>query len=258
MNNIFQDYSNYYDLLNTGKDYGQEVDYILALARRYSGVNQLRQILNLGCGTGYHDLHLARQGFQVTGIDRSETMLAIAKRHAEHDIVHPAPTFLQGDITALTLPQKFDLGLALFHVMSYQTTNADLRAAFTSVAAHLEPGGLFIFDFWYGPAVLHEQPAVRIKRVEQDGLKLLRLTEPILHENANTVEVNFEVEIHHTENGARQTLHESHLMRYLFLPEVKDLLREAGLAFITAEEWLSGCPPSLSTWNVCCVSQKIE
>ena len=37
--------------------------------------------------------------------------------------------------------------ISLFHVMSYQTTNADLLAVFATAAAHLRPGGLFLFRF---------------------------------------------------------------------------------------------------------------
>lgn len=257
MNSVFQDYSNYYDLLNSGKDYGRETDYVLSLARRYNTMGQLQHILNLGCGTGGHDLHLARQGLQVTGVDRSANMLAIAKRRAQLDATQPPPLFLPGDITTLDLPQTFDLGLALFHVMSYQTTNTDLQAAMKSVAAHLRPGGLFIFDFWYGPAVLHEKPLVRVKRVEDDHYRIQRLTEPVLRENANTVEVNFEVAITAKSDASLRTLHETHTMRYLFLPEVKALLAQTGFTLLCAEEWLSGHPPSINTWNVCCVARKM-
>lgn len=256
MTSVFQDYSNYYDLLNTGKEYGRETEYIIALAKRHGGDRPLRHILNLGCGTGCHDLLLARQSYHVTGVDRSETMLAIAKQRLAQEGVHPAPIFLSGDITTLDLGQEFDLVVSLFHVLSYQVSNQELRAAMQTAANHLKPGGLFIFDFWYGPAVLHEKPSVRIKRVEDNAVKLLRLTEPLLHENSNTVEVNFEVDIACKKSGLTQTLHESHIMRYLFLPEVIDALEQAGLDFISAEEWLSGHTPGLTSWNVCCVARK--
>jgi len=256
MSHVFQEYSNYYDLLNTGKDYELEAEYVLALARRAAPAQPLRRIMNLGCGTGCHDLALARHGLEVTGVDRSEAMLAIARRSAVSSAVHPAPDFIQADITTLRLGQTFDLALSLFHVMSYQTTNEALRAAMTTAATHLAPGGLFIFDFWYGPAVLHEKPAVRIKRVDTEKLSLRRITEPVLRENDNTVEVNFEIEITAKADDSRQTLHETHVMRYLFLPEVAALLDEAGLTLFGSEEWLSGHAPSLNSWNVCCIAQK--
>lgn len=256
MNTVFQEYSHYYDLLNTGKEYDKESNFVLALAQREAPTLPLRQILNLGCGTGCHDLQLARLGYHVTGVDRSETMLAIANRTVANSAVLPPPVFIQSDITTLRLKQQFDLVLSLFHVMSYQTTNEDLLQAMATAAAHLKPGGLFIFDFWYGPAVLHEKPAVRVKRIENETLALTRITEPILHDTANTVEVNFEIDITTKACGSRQTLRETHMMRYLFLPEITDLLARTGFTFINAEEWLTGQSPGITTWNVCCVAQK--
>ncbi len=257
MNTVFQEYSNYYDLLNQGKDYARETAYVLALAQREAPTLPLGSVLNLGCGTGGHDVHLAAHGCRVTGVDRSQTMLAIARHTVAQAAVEPPPTFMQGDITTLRLGIRFDLVISLFHVMSYQTENQELLDAMGTAAAHLEPGGLFIFDFWYGPAVLHEKPLVRVKRVEDDHSRIQRLTEPVLHENTNTVEVNFEVAITDKSDGSLRTLHETHTMRYLFLPEIKALLGQTDFTLLAAEEWLSGHAPSLSTWNVCCIARKM-
>ncbi|MBA3015892.1 MAG: class I SAM-dependent methyltransferase [Proteobacteria bacterium] len=256
MSTIFQQYSHYYDLLNTDKDYGRETDYVLALAQRFASSQPLMEVLNLGCGTGCHDLHLAGQGYQVTGVDRSETMLTIATRAVAESAIHPAPSFVLGNITSLRLDKKFDLVLSLFHVVSYHTTNEELQNAMHTAAAHLEPGGLFIFDFWYGPAVLHEKPTVRVKRVEDETFALRRITEPVLHDNTNTVEVNFEIDITTKTDGSRQTMRETHIMRYLFLPEITALLHHANLTLLNVEEWLTGHVPSLNSWNVCCIAKK--
>ena len=67
-------------------------------------------------------------------------------------------TFTTGDIRDIRLNQRFDVVIALFHVISYQTTNDDVTAAFQTARQHLNPGGIFIFDVWYGPAVLTERP----------------------------------------------------------------------------------------------------
>lgn len=255
MNTVFQQYSHYYDLLNAGKDYGTETAYVLNLAQREAPSLLLQQILNLGCGTGCHDLHLAAHGCEVTGVDRSETMLAIARRAAAESGTWPAPCFLQGDITTIRLDKKFDLILSLFHVIGYQTTNAELQNAFNTATAHLSPDGLFIFDFWYGPAVLHQKPSARVKQVENETIALRRITTPVLHDTTNTVEVNFEIDITDKRNGTCQTLSETHIMRYLFLPEVTNLLDRAGLTLLGTEEWLTGNAPTLESWNVCCVAK---
>ena len=58
----------------------------------------------------------------------------------------------------LRLAGTFDAVIALFHVVSYQTTEHDLRATFATAARHLNPGGVLLFDVWHGPAVLAQQP----------------------------------------------------------------------------------------------------
>jgi SAM-dependent methyltransferase len=254
MTNVFNRYSDYYDLLNSDKDYESEVGYVLSLAGRYSS-NPIHHILDMGCGTGRHDLLLAGKGYRVTGVDRSATMLAKARasaaRHADLKII-----FLQGDVRELNLGASFDMALSLFHVMSYQASDRDLEQAFGTAATHLHAGDLFLFDFWYGPAVLHEKPEVREKHLGNIEMEVVRIASPVLHEKTCTVDVNYEIDILNKRDGSRETLHETHVMRYLFLPEVEEILYRTGFDLVIAEEWLTGRPPGLSTWSVCCVGRK--
>ena len=65
----------------------------------------------------------------------------------------------------MDIGQKFDAIVFLFHVMSYQVTNKMLNEVFSNVFKHLNDGGLFIFDFWYGPAVLTDPPKKKAARL---------------------------------------------------------------------------------------------
>ena len=80
MSGTFDAYAAYYDLLYADKDYAAESDWIHGL------IQDLRpgasSLLELGCGTGGHALHLARKGYSITGIDLSERMVALANAHA--------------------------------------------------------------------------------------------------------------------------------------------------------------------------------
>jgi SAM-dependent methyltransferase len=114
---------------------------------------------------------------------------------------HGQLTFSPGDIRDIRLNKSFDAVIALFHVISYQTTNEDVTAAFETAGHHLKPGGIFIFDVWYGPAVLTEHPEVRIKRMADEKTEITRLAEPVLHPNENRVDVHYHVfvtDIRHT------------------------------------------------------------
>ncbi|NJL92811.1 MAG: class I SAM-dependent methyltransferase [Anaerolineae bacterium] len=66
-----------------------------------------QRILDMGCGTGRHALELGRRGYQVTGVDLSEGMLAEARRVAQAEGLSSL-TFEQADATRYTTPLPFD------------------------------------------------------------------------------------------------------------------------------------------------------
>lgn len=245
----FGGYARYYDLLYRDKDYAGEAAWVRGvLARLAPGA---RSVLDLGCGTGAHAAFLAREGYEVHGLDGSGEMLRRAEGRArELPPGSGALSFSRGDVRTARLGRRFDAVVSLFHVMSYQTGTEDLRAAFGTAAAHLGPGGLLLFDAWYGPAVLAERPAVRVKRMEDAETAVVRIAEPDLDADANRVDVRYTVLVRDRATGAVEEIRELHRMRYLFTPEVGELLREAGFSLLEAGEWMTGRPPGLGTWNV--------
>jgi SAM-dependent methyltransferase len=253
---VFADYAQYYDLLYADKDYSREAAYVHGLLAKHRAPGD--RVLELGCGTGAHAALLARAGLRVVGVDLSQGML---DRAAQRQAALPAAEaerleFREGDLRTLRLERKFDVALALFHVMSYQRTNQDLADAVATVRSHLEPGGLFVFDCWYGPAVLTERPEVRVKRLEDERIQVVRIAEPRMLPNENVVEVCYEIFVRDRATGAIGSLDEVHPMRYLFHPEVLTLLERGGLDFVAAEEWLTGGPPGLHTWSVTYVARR--
>jgi hypothetical protein len=135
-------------------------------------------------------------------------------------------------------------------MISYQTTNEDLKNTFETASKHLKNGGLFIFDCWYGPAVLSEKPSVRVKRLEDENTKLLRIAEPVMYPNENLVDVNYEILVEDKQSGNYEVLNETHTMRYLFKPEIESFMENAGLELIKCEEWLTGREAGFDTWGV--------
>jgi SAM-dependent methyltransferase len=246
---VFGDYSRYYNLLYKDKDYAGEAEYVSGLITRHSP--GARTVLDLGCGTGRHDLLLAQMGYIITGIDLSEEMLAVANYQLSTlNFQQSLVDFHQGDIRTVRLGTMFDVVISLFHVMSYQTTNEDIAAAFATARAHLNPGGIFIFDCWYGPAVLTNWPAVRVKRLEDEMISVTRIAEPTMRANENLVDVNYQVYVRDKTNGDVTELRESHLMRYLFRPEVELFLKEAGFNLVESAEWMTGKEAGFTSWGV--------
>ncbi len=253
--NIFGEYARYYNLLYRDKDYVREAQFIHQLVQTYAP--NASSILDLGCGTGTHAILLAQEGYQVHGVDLSADMLQQANEQRTQ-----LPTklqsrlhFTQGDIRQVCLNQTFDVVLSLFHVISYQITNKDLLAAFETVKQHLKPGGIFIFDVWYGPAVLTDRPTVRVKRLENEEIQVTRIAEPTLYPNENWVDINYQVFIRDKQNHCVEELQETHRMRYLFNPELAYLFAQFNLKLIESREWLVQKEPGLDTWGVYFVTQ---
>jgi len=249
---VFADYARYYDLLYRDKDYAAEAEYVMGLIRKFHP--SVRSILELGSGTGIHASLLAEKGFTVHGIERSQEMLARSQVLAENRAAgNGRLTFTAGDIREVRLSKRFEAVIALFHVISYQTTNDDVTAAFETARDHLNTGGVFIFDVWYGPAVLTERPAVRIKRMADDQTEITRLAEPVLHPNENRVDVHYHVFVRNRATHTVAELKETHTMRYFFKPEIEQIAAQTGFQCQHVEEWLSGRAIGCDTWGVCFV-----
>lgn len=243
----FDAYSHYYDLLYRDKDYVAEVDYVDALLQRHDVGGPL--ILEFGAGTGKHGRLLAERGYRVLGIERSPEMVAQVTPTSDFSVE-------LGDICSVQLGRTFDAVLALFHVVSYQVSNADVQAVFDRASEHLQEGGLFLFDIWYSPAVYAQRPEVRVKRMADENIEIVRLAEPTVHPNENRVDVNYTIFARSTNDGVAQILTEKHPMRHFSLPELDLLASSSGLTRLAAEGFLNGSVPSEDSWGVCIVLQK--
>lgn len=254
---VFGNYARYYDLIYTDKDYTAESRYIHELLQVHAP--HAKTVLDLGCGTGRHDVLLTEQGYHVHGVDMSEQMLTEAERRRSelNPCISELLSFSYGDVRNVRLEQEFDAVVSLFHVMSYQTSNEDLLSAFQTAASHLKSGGVFLFDCWYGPAVLTDRPEVRVKRLEDEVIEVVRIAEPEMHANENIVNVNYQILIRDKASEAVKVLRETHRMRYLFKPEVELLLKNSGFKMEGCCEFLTDREPGFNTWSVCFIGRKL-
>ena len=126
--------ADFYDLEN-GWERAPDLDYCRTLAVDAASV------LDLGCGTGELAVALAG-GRSVVGVDPAPAMLEIARAKPGADGVD----FVEGDARTLRLGRRFDLVVLTGHAFQVFLTPEDRGAALTTIAAHLAPGGRFIFD----------------------------------------------------------------------------------------------------------------
>ena len=245
----FGEYSHYYDLLYRDKDYTAEVNYITRLLERFSIVGG--RLLEFGAGTGKHGALLVEEGFEVSGIELSEEMVSQAPNVDGLNMIC-------GDIANTSAEGRYDAVLSLFHVMSYQITNNQLIKVFQNAARHLDPGGLFIFDFWYSPAVYTERPSPRLKTVCDRNNHLTRLADPVVFDEENRVAVNYTIFCENTVDSSLKIIRETHELRHFSLPELDLLAASTGFERKLAEEFVTGRSPNKSTWGVCVVFERVE
>jgi 2-polyprenyl-3-methyl-5-hydroxy-6-metoxy-1,4-benzoquinol methylase len=104
---LFLNYAETYDKEEFTQGTLQETGFI----EQELNYDKSKRILDIGCGTGRHAIELAKRGYQVTGIDLSESQLKRAKLKAKHENV--VIDFQLLDARHLNFTHEFDLIIML-------------------------------------------------------------------------------------------------------------------------------------------------
>lgn len=249
-------YASHYDQIYLEKDYAGECNLILD-AVSYFQKTPIRNVIDIGCGTGGHCLELATRGYEVTGIDLSTAMLGQAVNKASKLGIKNRPNFIHGDIRSFHTGSCYDLAIMMFAVVGYLTKNEDVLAGLRNIRSHLSPGGLLMFDFWYGPSVIAIKPSDRIRILEMDDTRVLRASSTTLNEVTHTADVNFKL-WKLMNSKLIDEINEKHLLRYFFPQEIKFYLEISGFEVCDLSTFPNLKEPlSNKTWNAFMVARAI-
>ncbi|AEG19223.1 class I SAM-dependent methyltransferase [Methanobacterium paludis] len=106
--------------------------------------NKNLRILDIGCGTGRHALELTKRGYNVVGIDLSESMIKKAREKAENAGLNV--DFQLADARNLPFEHEFDLAIMIcegaFPLMETDEMNFEILK---NAAKSLKNNGKFIF-----------------------------------------------------------------------------------------------------------------
>lgn len=218
-------YARFYDL-----DLG-EADADLTMIQQFAA-RCGSPILELACGTGRVLLPLARQGYQITGVDISPAMLELARGKLAAEHLAERVTLVEQDMRKLELEGRFNLVLiAVNSFMHIPSTNDQLKTLY-HIRRHLTPSGLLLLDL-FNPDLsrlldMHGQMALDKVMVDPDtGHRLMRFHADKADLGQQTIDVTFVVDDISVEGHVRRTLF-PFTMRYLFRYELELLLRHAG------------------------------
>lgn len=137
---LFENYGQKYDKESFTQGTSGECDFI----ENELSYDKSLSILDVGCGTGRHSVELTQRGYKVTGIDLSESQLAMARKKAGD--LNLKIDFQLQDARKLSFRNEFDVAIMLceggFPLMETDEMNFEILK---SVTGSIKEQGKFVF-----------------------------------------------------------------------------------------------------------------
>lgn len=136
----YSSFAQVYDQFMDNVPYEEWCSYICEILKEH-GIGE-GLVLDLGCGTGKMTRLLAKQGYDMIGVDMSEDMLGIAREHEESEGI----LYLLQDMREFELYGTVKAVVSVCDCMNYILEPEELLTVFKLVNNYLDPGGIFVFD----------------------------------------------------------------------------------------------------------------
>jgi len=139
----------------------RELDF-LEFAFRTHATHNVREVLDVACGSGRHVLGLAHRGYKCTGQDYTPEQVQTAKTRAKREGV--SMKLLQGDATRLKYEGEFDAVLALY-ILFLLPDDDSVLACLRQIHGTLKPGGIAVCNIanpfhkgedWFSLKAIHQ------------------------------------------------------------------------------------------------------
>lgn len=153
---MYRDFADVYDIFMDDTPYGAWGERLDLLIKKY-GVSKPERdaedvlesernlVVDLGCGTGTLTELMYAKGYDLIGVDASESMLNIAQQKKEKS--GSEILYLLQDMRELELYSTVGTVFSVCDSLNYILEEEELRGVFSLVRNYLFPGGIFIFDF---------------------------------------------------------------------------------------------------------------
>ncbi len=217
---MYETLAGLYDYYMDEVPYEKWLDNMVGYFNKYG--NNIKNVLDLGCGTGSMSILLKQKGYDITGLDISEEMLAEAANKTYEAGLKI--DYICQDMVALEVAKPYDAVISLCDCMNYITEDAELKKVFKNCYKALKPGGLFIFDM-NSPYKLREVLGCD-SFCETSALSAYTCENYFDEESGiNEYYVNFFIK----EKDGKYSRHEEiHLERAYEISQVEAMLKEAG------------------------------
>ncbi|WP_337864973.1 class I SAM-dependent methyltransferase [Ignavibacterium sp.] len=127
-------------------------------------------ILDLACGSGRHSILLAKEGYNVTGVDLSDKLLSEAIKNSKAENLEIE--FIKSDIRDFFTKKKFNLILNLFTSFGYFETDEENLLIFKKSFEFLSNKGYFVLDYFNKDYL--EKNLVLFSKEENDNYTIIQ------------------------------------------------------------------------------------
>lgn len=186
------------------------------------------RIVDLGCGSGITAKILSDAGYDVIGVDYSEDILEIARKHT------PGAIFISQSIYDYVIPECSAL-LSVGEVFNYAFDNrvheSSLQNIFCRIYHALIPGGLFLFDILTPGSLGADNPRKRIFETE-DYTMFLKV-----EENTDEKTLTRDICLFTRQNDLYRKTRETHKQMLYKVAEIERYLDSAGFQYKMCKEY---------------------
>jgi SAM-dependent methyltransferase len=169
-------------------------------------------------------------GYRVEGSDLSADMVAVAIDRAK-SLGLPIRFYNESFQSCDRIGRQYDAVIAMFSAIDYLVDYRDLARSLGNIRGLLSEGGVFVFDFWNGNAVLKNYSAMRVRRVEKGEHGVIRISNTSLDTISQIATIKFDFILLKAGSIVRE-FSEIHPIRYYFPQEMVDLLAINGFEVV--------------------------
>ena len=220
----YTDFADVYDTFMDETPYEDWCEFLVQILEEYEVPKGL--VLDLGCGTGTLTELLAKEGYDMIGIDCSQEMLARAMEKREDSGLQIL--YLLQDMREFELYGTVKAIVSVCDSLNYLLEEEDVIETFRLVNNYLDPKGLFVFDF---NTVYKYKEIIGDATIAENREDCCFIWENYYHEEEeiNEYEVTFFVK----EGDLFRRFEETHYQRGYTPQQMKDFLAKAGLEFVS-------------------------
>ena len=206
-------------------------------------------VLELGCGTGKLMSLLGNAGFDMIGVDNSVDMLQIAREKTSPEFL-----YLLQDMREFELYGTVRAAVSVCDSMNYILSEEDLEQVFACVNNYLDPEGLFAFDFnteYKYRELLGEQT------IAEDREECSFIWDNYYDEDERINEYELTLFVRDEEQPQLyRKYQEEHFQRAYTLEQIRHMLTEAGLEYVTAYDDYTKESPHDRSERICVVARE--